>query len=265
MTARLVPLTGPVGAPARACPDDGTMADRTTISRLAAATAGDTGPLLTFYDDATGERTELSGVTLANWVAKTANLLVDGLGLGTGDTAAVLLPAHWQTAAVLLGCWTAGLAVTHDSGTADVAFAAADRLSEADAPDVYGLALLPLAAPLRGTPPGVLDYVVEVRAHGDRYAGPPADPDAPALVGLPRGGALSHAALADRAVQRAAELELTSVDRLLAVDRPDAPLRPVDWLLAPLAARASVVLCRNVADDRLDAVAAAERVTRRLS
>ncbi len=45
-------------------------------------------PLLTWYDDATGERTELSGATLANWVAKTANLLVDELALGPGGTAA---------------------------------------------------------------------------------------------------------------------------------------------------------------------------------
>ncbi|HET6211502.1 MAG TPA: TIGR03089 family protein, partial [Micromonosporaceae bacterium] len=28
-------------------------------------------PLITYYDDATGERTELSAATLANWVAKT--------------------------------------------------------------------------------------------------------------------------------------------------------------------------------------------------
>src|SRR5215468_371295 len=64
-------------------------------------------PLITWYDDATGDRAELSGATLANWVAKTANLLVDGGGLGPGDRAAVLLPPHWQTAAVLLGCWSA--------------------------------------------------------------------------------------------------------------------------------------------------------------
>ena len=67
-----------------------------------------TRPQLTWYDDATGERTELSGATLANWVAKTANLLVDEVALGPGDTAGVLLPPHWQTAAVLLGCWSAG-------------------------------------------------------------------------------------------------------------------------------------------------------------
>ena len=33
------------------------------------------GPRITYYDDATGERIELSTVTLANWAAKTANLL----------------------------------------------------------------------------------------------------------------------------------------------------------------------------------------------
>src|SRR5215475_15146252 len=70
-------------------------------------------PVLTFYDDATGERTELSGTTLDNWVAKTANLLVDGCGLGPGDRAAVLLPPHWQTAAILLGAWAAGARLTH--------------------------------------------------------------------------------------------------------------------------------------------------------
>ncbi|HKV19317.1 MAG TPA: TIGR03089 family protein, partial [Mycobacterium sp.] len=61
------------------------------------------GPRITYYDDAKGERIELSTVTLANWAAKTANLLRDELGAGPGSRVAVLLPAHWQTAAVLLG------------------------------------------------------------------------------------------------------------------------------------------------------------------
>src|SRR3954453_15267587 len=60
-------------------------------------------PLLTWYDDASGDRTELSGATLDNWVSKTANMFIDGLGLGGGDTVAVLLPPHWQTAAIVLG------------------------------------------------------------------------------------------------------------------------------------------------------------------
>src|SRR5688500_10788668 len=88
------------------------LSGQTAASLLGRATATDPAqPLLTWYDDGTGERVELSGLTLANWVAKTANLLVDGCGLGAGDTATVLLPPHWQTAAVLLGCWTAGLSV----------------------------------------------------------------------------------------------------------------------------------------------------------
>src|SRR5262245_31283291 len=83
----------------------------TTLGALL-STGDPTRPLLTYYDDATGERAELSGATLANWVAKTANLLVDGVGAQAEEVALVRLPPHWQTAAVLLGCWSAGLIVT---------------------------------------------------------------------------------------------------------------------------------------------------------
>src|SRR5215468_11711046 len=130
----------------------------TTVgSRFAAAVAADpTRPLLTWYDDGTGERTELSGATLANWVAKTANLLVDGEGLGPGDRALVLLPPHWQTAAVLLGCWSAGLSVVltcppdgRAESVAEVAFVAAGRADEVTVGDRYALGLHPLGLPLR--------------------------------------------------------------------------------------------------------------------
>ena len=69
------------------------------------------GPRITYYDDATGERIELSTVTLANWAAKTGNLLRDELGAGPGSRVAVLLPPHWQTAAVLFGIWWIGAEV----------------------------------------------------------------------------------------------------------------------------------------------------------
>ena len=42
-------------------------------------------PLVTFYDDDTGERTELSATTWANWVAKVSSLLCDELDLEAGD------------------------------------------------------------------------------------------------------------------------------------------------------------------------------------
>ena len=68
-------------------------------------------PLVTFYDDATGERVELSARTFDNWVAKTANFLVDGLAAEPGMRAVLVLPPHWQTAVWLMACWSAGLLV----------------------------------------------------------------------------------------------------------------------------------------------------------
>ena len=205
--------------------------------------ADPTRPLLTWYDDATGDRTELSGATLGNWVAKTANLLRDGCGLGPGDTAAVLLPPHWQTAAVLLGCWSAGLVVT--DSTADVLFVAADRISSElpAATDRYALALAPMAAPLRTVPPGFADYVVEVRAYGDHFT---------AYAGSD--------GLAEGALSRAQAHGIAEGDRVL-VDaaRYDNPL---DWLLAPLLAGASIVLCGHLDESRLPDRLTAEKVTR---
>ena len=95
------------------------------------------GPRITYYDDATGERIELSAVTLANWAAKTGNLLRDELGGGAGSRVAMLLPAHWQTAAVLFGVWWIGAEVVVTGGREgladDIALCTIDRLEEADA------------------------------------------------------------------------------------------------------------------------------------
>src|SRR4051812_26733520 len=121
----------------------------TVASLQAAWTARDPAqPLLTWYDDATGERIELSGASLGKWVAKTANLIVDGCGLGPGDRAAGRLPPHWQTAAVLLGCWAAGLEVLSDPG-GDVAFSAAPPGPDSAAPDRFVLGFAPMGMPMR--------------------------------------------------------------------------------------------------------------------
>ena len=140
--------------------------------------AAPTRPVLTCYDQRTGERVELSGVTMDNWVAKTANLLVDGCGLGEGDTAGVWLPPHWQTAAVLLGCWAAGLRVSFgaaDDSCAAVAFAGTEMIEAAPgdlaatAPERFALGLAPLGRAMTPVPAGWVDYIVEVRGHGDRF------------------------------------------------------------------------------------------------
>src|SRR5829696_4614325 len=83
-------------------------------------------PLVTFYDDSTGERVELSATTLDNWVAKTANLLQDEFDVGPGRSVAVALPVHWQTAAVLLGVWSCGAAVVDTASEDDGGLAAVD-------------------------------------------------------------------------------------------------------------------------------------------
>ena len=226
------------------------MADNIAGAFAAAIAADPSRPVLTWYDDASGERTELSGLTLDNWVAKTANLLVDSAGLGPGDRAAVLLPPHWQTAAVLLGCWSAGLSVlTGPAAPVDVLFAGPDRIDEAGAwpaGDRYALALAPFAAPLREIPAGFGDYVLEVRAHGDHFTGH-------------AGAGPQDAELCDRARRRAADLGIGPGDRVLvdAARHPD----PVDWLLAALLAGASTVLCGNLDPTRVPARVSTERVT----
>jgi uncharacterized protein (TIGR03089 family) len=68
-------------------------------------------PLLTWYHGALGQRVELSARTFGNWVAKTANLLVEELGLGPGDRVGLLLPSHWQAPVALAACWRAGASV----------------------------------------------------------------------------------------------------------------------------------------------------------
>lgn len=202
--------------------------------------------MLTWYSDS--ERTELSGATLANWVSKTANFLVDELGLEPGDVAGVNLPPHWQTASILLACWTAGLAVSHRAGAGDVSFGLPATTCD------YVVGLHPLAFPVKELDAGQRDWVLAVRAHGDHYAGPPADPFAPALVGLPQ--PVSHADLAALALARANELGLEGKRVLIDVG---AHPRPLDWLLAPFAGGASLVLCQGMQD--LAKIASTERAT----
>jgi uncharacterized protein (TIGR03089 family) len=225
----------------------------TNLGDLAARTAAadPARPLLTFYDDGTGEWVELSGNTFANWVSKTANLLVDGCGLGPGDTALVAVTPHWQTAAILVGCWAAGLSVESDG---DVAFASAPV--ETSAADRFFLGLAAMGMPYRGElPDGWLDYISEVRPHGDHFrTGPPADP---AYFGE------THAAVLDRATARAKELGIPANGRVL-VDVTTYP-DPVDWLLAPLSASASIVLCKDVDATTLRRRAETERAGLTLS
>src|SRR5690606_21134952 len=137
---------------------------RTPADLLSSALAADPGrPLVTFYDDATGERVELSVATFANWVAKTANLLQDELSAEPGDRVALLLPAHWQTAVWLLACASVGVVAdvaSPDPGAADIVVSGPDTLDAARACSGarVALALRPLGGRFPQPPEGFADY-----------------------------------------------------------------------------------------------------------
>ncbi|HWT48278.1 MAG TPA: TIGR03089 family protein [Mycobacterium sp.] len=218
------------------------------------------GPRITYYDDATGERIELSAVTLANWAAKTGNLLRDEMGAGPASRVVILLPAHWQTAAVLFGVWWIGAeAVLGPGDSADLALCTAERLDEADSAvqpggEVAVLSLDPFGRPAPGLPIGVTDYATAVRVHGDqivpeRHPGP---------------------ALASRSVDEilvdcessAAARELTSSDRVLSSASWTRPGDLVDGLLSILAVGASLVQVANPDPSALQRRIETEKVTR---
>jgi len=231
-------------------------------------------PLLTAYDDATGDRVELSGATLANWVAKTANLLQEEFDVGPGSTVAVALPVHWQTAAVLLATWSCGAAVLDTAGEDDDRLAGADvvltdrgrlpALEDALGPDpaaeLLGLSLHPLGLGMTDYVGPARDFALEVRAHGDFFS--PWQQLDPASPGLVTGGlTLALGGLVAAAGELAGRLGIRPDDRVLVDADTAAEAGPVAWLLAPLVAGASTVLVRHPAAEGLAHRAATERVT----
>jgi uncharacterized protein (TIGR03089 family) len=220
-------------------------------------------PLITFYDDATGERVELSGTTTANWAAKAANLLREECDVEPGTPVALLLPAHWQTAAVLLAAWWCGATVVTEPGDAEWVLCDADRVDIALASDpaggVVALSLDAFGKGVPGLPRGAVDFATEVRLQGDEFAPWEQVPDsAPALDGATIAEVLSGART------RAGELGLSRTDRVLSTLEWNTVDGLRDGLLAVLAAEASLVQVRNPDDAALARRGKTERTTARL-
>ncbi|MCY0904935.1 TIGR03089 family protein [Arthrobacter sp. H14-L1] len=145
-----------------------------------------TSPRLTWYGP-DGERVELSGKVLDNWVAKTANYVVDELDAGPGSVIDIDMPAHWRSLCWVLAAWQAGTAVSYGPGTAmnhDVTVtttpltaAPATEVPGTEVPAARGSRTLTVAVALGALemrwagdlPAGVLDYAAEVRAQGDVF------------------------------------------------------------------------------------------------
>lgn len=220
-----------------------------TDALLAGARADGARPRLTDYDDSTGSRIELSGATLTNWAAKTANWMRDEVGIAQGDEVAVLLPAHWQTAGVLLGAWWAGAVVTEDPAAAALTLCPVNRVAEAsDSPEIYVVSLHPLGAPVAALPPGTEDYSDSIRPHGDTFN--------PAPVG--GAGQATPDLTVDGYLERVRAWDLSPGDRLLCTQGWG---RAGEVLGAVLAADASLVQCTGADPAGLTRRCADERVT----
>jgi uncharacterized protein (TIGR03089 family) len=225
-------------------------------------------PLVTFYDDTSGERVELSVTSFGNWVAKTANLLRDGLGAEAGARLKLALPTHWLGPVWLCAAWACGLEVLLDPvGRRPRRFAYAvtgpdeiDQLGRLASEQAVAVSLRPLGGRFTGAlPAGVVDYAMEVPSYGDSFGDTLSDPTSPALLA----GELAYdqLALVEKALVTAGDLGLEPGSRLL-TDHNPASLDGVfvAWL-APLVAGASVVLVRNPDPDRLAPRSRQERVT----
>ena len=219
-------------------------------------------PLVTFYDDATGERVELSRVTYANWVAKAASLLVDEHDLTRGDTLRVELPPHWLGPVFLGAAWTAGLVVS-DVDDPDAVVCGPDSVARwaeraADIP-VLACALLPLGVRFTDPlPDDVHDVGLEVWSQPDAFApyDPPVDTDPAYDLG---GGSRTHAELWSAAA--AGDL-VADGGRLLSVANPTSP-SGIATFAEPLARGGSLVLVAQADRERLEATYVAERATAR--
>lgn len=220
-------------------------------------------PLVTFYDERTGERVELSATTYGNWVAKTASLLVDEHDLERGQRLALDLPAHWLGPVFLGAAWTAGLVVVGPDDDADAVVCGPGSLERwaphaADLP-VLACSLLPLGVRFAdGVPPGVHDVGVEVWSQPDAFT--PYDP--PAADDPATSGSYGEHTQAETWRAAAAGRLVSVGGRLLSEANPASP-PGLATFTEPLACGGSLVLVVHFGPERLHATYVAERATAR--
>jgi uncharacterized protein (TIGR03089 family) len=226
-------------------------------------------PVLTFYDDRTGEHRDLTAAALAELAGKVARLLREGCGLRAGDRVAIQAPPHWQTAAAVLGAWSVGAALSFrlsataglaaldstDGETLDALFVEHARIDDwlDTVPDArHRFALLVSG----DVPDGYRDLVTAMNDFpGTLPAYGLVRPDQAATT-----DGSSFGAWGRLAGTLAEQWNLRPGERLL-IDANEHE-HPVKWLLTPLSMGATVVLCANLDRGGLDARVAAEGVTK---
>ena len=214
-------------------------------------------PLVTFYDEATGERVELSVTTYANWVAKASSLLIDEHGLERGQRLRIDLPPHWLSLVFLGAAWNAGLVVS-DADDPDAVVCGPDTVAawaeSAGSRPTLACSLLPLGVRFSDPLPlDVHDVGIEVWGQPDGWA--PWDPptgDDPATDW--------HGEVTTQDELWAAAAGLPDGGRLVSEADPASPPGTAS-LSEPLANGGSLVLVAHATPDRLEAIAVAERAT----
>lgn len=187
-------------------------------------------PRLTWYGG-DGERVELSGRVLVNWVAKTANLLLDDLDLQPGERVGVDLGASWRAPVLWLAVAYLGAEVVRGSADVDVLVLPDGADAPGDVDRLVVVALPSLARAATAPAPGAVDYAADVPTHGD--APPPPGP----------AGAVPWS-----------EEDLVPGRRLL------GPGASMSQLLGTWAAGGSVVWHDGLEEDALERVVTQERV-----
>ena len=215
-------------------------------------------PLVTFYDDATGERVELSVTTYANWVAKTAGLLQDELDLAPGDSVALDLPVHWLGPVWLGATWSLGATVV-PAGTTDAALVVCgpDGLGRhaSSTGTVVACSLLPMGVRFREPlPSGVVDFGAVVWGQPDVFL--PLEPVTADLAAWSDG----HGAALSQGDLLATNLGAEPGVRLLTDTNPCTP-SGLGAFLGPLAAGGGTVWVRHAAEASWEARAATEQAT----
>ncbi|MGI3781945.1 MAG: TIGR03089 family protein [Janthinobacterium lividum] len=214
-------------------------------------------PLVTYYDTDAGVRTELSGTTVANWVAKTSNLLTDELLSSPGSSVELLVaarhPGHWMTLVWALACWQTGAVVTLGRpDEAQVVVCGPDHagVDPGDA-ELVACSLHPLGLGLEApVPSAVVDYATEVRGQPDVWSGVRVPSDAPAWRDAER--VLTQDELVGGGPAPAQRLLVRTGD-------PWATLR--DAIVVPLRDGGSSVVLTGTADEqRVTQIGVAERV-----
>lgn len=213
---------------------------------LARLTADPGRPRLTWYGD-DGERVELSGHVLDNWVTKTANLLVEEYQAGPLTRVLLDLPVHWRSVVWAMAVWRVGACVAvPPAGRPDlvVTHEPARHAGDGSDVDVIAVALPALARHVEGElPPGVVDATSSVMTYGDLLTWmPEPTPTAPAVkLG---NEFVSHAALEHWAKDVLGRLGTCPPGGRLLVSTPaDALADGLGLALAALMLDGSAVLC----------------------